>query len=233
VVLQNAAVKNARAPIELWRRVSMHPWLRPWTERRVVRKWQRAGRPIPPPPPVKQAIVRAYQARFGPRVFIETGTFAGSMIDAVRSRFDRVVSIELDPTWHARAIERFRPDSRVTLLLGDSALILPEVLERLTEPALFWLDAHYTGPVAARGALDSPIVRELEAIRAHRMSHVVLIDDIRDFQGGNGYPTAEELIRWIRAAAPESVVEVRDDILRWHPNETRSHGRRRSVHTVA
>ena len=194
----------------------MHPWLRPWTEWRIVRKWQRAGRPIPPPPPVKQAIVKEYQARFGPRVFVETGTFAGGMIDAVRSRFDRIVSIELDPAWHARAIERFRSDSRVTLLLGDSGVILPEVLAGLTQPALFWLDAHYSGPAAARGALDSPIVRELEAIRAHRMSHVVLIDDIRHFQGAGGYPTADELIRWIRGAAPESVVEVRDDILRWH-----------------
>ena len=208
-----------RRLIELWRRASMHPWLRPSTDRRVVRKWQRAGRPIPPPPPVKQAIVKEYQGRFGPRVFIETGTFAGGMIDAVRSRFDRVVSIELDPRWHARAMERFRSDSRVTLLLGDSGVMLPEVVADLTEPALFWLDAHYSGPATARGALDSPIVRELDAIRAHGTGHVVLIDDIRDFQGNNGYPTAEELIGWIRTVAPESVVEVRDDILRWHPVE--------------
>ena len=164
-------------------------------------------------------MVRDYQSRFGPRVFIETGTFAGGMIDAVRSRFHRVVSIELDSGWHARALVRFRSDPRITLLCGDSGVILPEVLARLTEPALFWLDAHYAGPAAARGTLDSPIVRELEAIRAHGIDHVVLIDDIRDFQGKNGYPTADELIRWIRAVAPDSVVEIRDDILRWHPRE--------------
>ena len=195
----------------------MHPWLRPWTERRVIRTWRRAGSPIPPPPPVKHAVVREYQARFGPRVFVETGTFAGGMIDAVRSRFDRIVSIELDPGWHARALARFRDDARVTLLCGDSGVRLPEVLAGLTEPALFWLDAHYSGPATARGAVDTPIVRELEAIRAHGLDHVVLIDDIRDFRGTDGYPTAEELIGWLRTHAPVSVVEVRDDILRWHP----------------
>ena len=194
----------------------MHPWLRPSTERRVIRRWERAGRPIPPPPPVKQAVVKEYQARFGPRVFVETGTFAGGMVDAVRSRFDRIFSIELDPAWHARARARFATDSRITLLLGDSGVVLPEVLEDLSEPALFWLDAHYSGPATARGTLDSPIVRELEAIRSHGAAHVVLIDDIRDFQGSNGYPTVEALTQWIRSAAPDSVVEVRDDILRWH-----------------
>ena len=204
--------------IEAWRRLSMHPLLRSMTERRIVRKWQRAGRPIPPPPPVKHSVVKEYQSRFGPRVFIETGTFAGGMIDAVRSRFDRVVSIELDPGWHGRAVERFRADPGITLLQGDSGVRLQEVLDALTEPALFWLDAHYSGPVTARGALDSPIVRELDAIRAHGVrGHVVLIDDMRDFQGRDGYPTVDEVLGWIRGVDPVSVVEVRDDILRWHP----------------
>lgn len=204
--------------IQTWRRLSMHPLVRPMTERRIRLQWRLAGRPIPPPPAVKQAAVKAYQSRFGPRVFVETGTFAGEMIDAVRSRFDRVVSIELDAGWHARAVERFRADPRIALLQGDSGVRLQEVLNALTEPALFWLDAHYSGPITARGAVDSPIVRELVAIRANRVAgHVVLIDDMRDFQGRDGYPTVEELVRWIRSVDPVSVVEVRDDILRWHP----------------
>jgi hypothetical protein len=207
--------------IGAWRRFSMHPAIRPLTERRIVLQWRLAGRPIPPPPHVKQAIVKDYQRRFGPRVFVETGTFAGGMIDAVKDRFPRIVSIELDPGWHARAVERFRAYPHVTLLRGDSGVRLQEVLDSLTDPALFWLDAHYSGPVTARGAIDSPIIREMEAIRAHPVAgHVVLIDDMRDFQGRNGYPTVDELIAWIHRADPGGVVEVRDDILRWHPRVT-------------
>ncbi|HEX9365349.1 MAG TPA: hypothetical protein VF921_01915 [Vicinamibacterales bacterium] len=204
--------------VEAWRRFSMHPAVRPLTERRIVLQWRLAGRPVPPPPSVKHAIVKDYQRRFGPRVFVETGTFAGGMIDAVRDRFDRVISIELDPGWHGRAVERFRADPRVTLLLGDSGVRLKEVLGSLREPALFWLDAHYSGPVTARGAIDSPIVGELEAIRAHPVAgHVVLIDDMRDFNGLAGYPTVDALAAWIGNADPAAHVVVRDDVLRWHP----------------
>lgn len=206
-----------RELIESWRRFSMHPLVRPLNDRRIVLQWRLSGRSVPPPPPVKEAIVKEYQRRFGVRVFIETGTFAGGMVDALKGRFERVVSIELDPGWHSRAVQRFRADPHVTLLMGDSGLRLREVLDSLTEPALFWLDAHYSGPVTARGAIDTPIVRELAAIRAHPVTgHVVLIDDMRDFRGRDGYPTVDELVRWIRAVDPGGVVEVRDDILRWH-----------------
>ncbi len=204
--------------IEAWRRFSMHPAVRPINDRRIVLQWRLVGRPIPPPPTVKASIVKSYQRRFGSRVFVETGTFAGGMIDAVKDRFARIVSIELDQGWHARAVERFRGDGHVTLLQGDSGVRLQEVLETLTEPALFWLDAHYSGPVTARGTVDSPVVLELASIRVHPVAgHVVLIDDMRDFQGRDGYPTVDELVRWIRDADPKGIVEVRDDILRWHP----------------
>jgi hypothetical protein len=205
------------ALVQAWRRFSVLPAVRPLTERRIGLQWRLAGRPIPPPPTIKHTIVKDYQRRFGPRVFIETGTFAGEMIEAVRGRFERVVSIELDPGWHGRAVERFRGDPRVTLLLGDSGVRLREVLDGLREPALFWLDAHYSGSVTARGALDSPIVQELAAIAAHAVKgHVVLIDDMRDFLGRDGYPTVDALVAWIRGEDPGAAVEVRDDVLRWH-----------------
>jgi hypothetical protein len=206
------------ALVEAWRRFSMRPAIRPWTERRIMLQWRLAGRPIPPPPLVKHAIVKDYQRRFGPRVLIETGTFHGDMIDAVRDSFARVVSIELGDDWHARAVKRFAGDPRITLLHGDSGERLRDVLATLDEPALFWLDAHYSGAVTARGVVDSPIVQELAAIRAHRVKgHIILIDDMRDFRGRDGYPTIDEVVAWIRNGDRAAVVEVRDDILRWHP----------------
>lgn len=203
--------------VHAWRRLSLLPWIRPFTEWRILRKWRRAGRPIPATPLVKQTIVKDYQRRFKLRVFVETGTFAGEMIDAVLGRFDRIYSIELDDRWYANAVKRFAGRSEVTLLHGDSATRLPEVLAELTEPALFWLDAHYSGPLTARGPLDSPIVQELEAIAGHPVrGHVILIDDIRDFTGAGGYPEASALLQHLRAQHPGATVEIRDDVLRFH-----------------
>jgi len=203
--------------LEAWRRLSVHPLIRPLTEQRIRMQWQFAGSPVPPPPLVKHLIVKDYQRRFGPRVFVETGTFAGDMIEAVADRFDRAYSIELDDRWYANAVERFKDRPSITVLHGDSASRLRDVVAALEQPALFWLDAHYSGPLTARGVLDSPIVQELEIIRAHPVrGHVVLIDDMRVFTGEGGYPTVPELVEWIRTADPGSTIEVRDDILRWH-----------------
>ncbi|HEX6462827.1 MAG TPA: hypothetical protein VFZ98_00185 [Vicinamibacterales bacterium] len=203
--------------IALWRRLSIHPWIRPFSEWRIGLQWRLMGRPVPPPPLVKQALVKDYQRRFGLRVFVETGTFAGVMISAVLGRFDRIFSIELDDQWYARAAARFAARRDVTLLHGDSSTRLREVLAGLREPALFWLDAHYSGPITARGPLDSPIVQELEAIAAHPVNgHVVLIDDMRDFTGSGGYPHASTLAAELRRNHPADIVEIRDDVLRWH-----------------
>lgn len=213
----------AHALIEAWRRFSMHPGIRPLTDRRLALQWKLAGRPIPPPPAVKHAIVKEYQKRFGLRTLVETGTFAGGMIEAVAGEFERIYSIELSDEWHARAVKRFRNLPHVTLLHGDSGVRLRDVLAELSTPALFWLDAHYSGPVTARGAVDSPIVRELETIRDHPIrGHVVLIDDMRDFQGTGGYPSVNDLLAWIREADAGAQVEVRDDILRWGPVRART-----------
>ena len=203
--------------IGAWRRLSAHPLVRPFTARRIHLQWQLAGRPIPPPPLVKQAIIKRYLRHYQLRTFIETGTFAGEMTAAVAGYADRIISIELDPMWHARAVERFRSRPEIELLEGDSGTRLPDALARLHEPALFWLDAHYSGPVTARGVLDSPIVQELAAIHAHPVrGHVVLIDDLRDFNGSGGYPRADDLVTWLKTLDPASHVEIRDDILRWH-----------------
>ena len=204
--------------VEAWRWFSWLPAVRPLTERRLLLQWKLAGRPIPAPPIIKYGVIKEYQRRFGLRTLIETGTFAGGTIDAASRSFDRIVSIELSPDWHAKAVARFGSLRHVTLLQGDSATRLPEVLQTLEEPALFWLDAHYSGPLTARGAIDTPIVRELDAIRGHRVSgHVILIDDMRDFQGRDGYPTVPELLEWIHLVDPGGRVEVKDDILRWGP----------------
>jgi hypothetical protein len=57
---------------------------------------------------------------------------------------------------------------------------------------------------------------------------VILIDDARDFTGRGGYPTAEALRQHILASAPDSRVDIRDDIIRWvtsAPMDTNGNGR--------
>lgn len=205
--------------IQRWRRLSMHPVLRPFTEWRVYRSWARAGRPIPAPPIVKQRILKTALREHGLRTVIETGTFTGETVAALAPLARRIVSIELDDRMHQAARRRFAGQPHIELLHGDSGRLLPDVLASLSEPALFWLDGHFTGGASARTDVDSPILAEVAALLAHPVTgHIVLIDDAREFTGNGGYPTIEQLRARIHAARPSASVTVADDIIRWQPS---------------
>lgn len=145
---------------------------------------------MPPPSAVKREIIRRYARDYGLRTLVETGTYRADTVRALRGDFDVIYSIELDDQLHAAAIARTRGQSNARLLHGDSALLLPKVLDELTAPALFWLDAHYSGQGTATAAVETPIGRELDAIFGHAVKgHVVLVDDLREFTGGaTDYP---------------------------------------------
>ncbi|MBU6231451.1 MAG: hypothetical protein KGI45_01995 [Patescibacteria group bacterium] len=141
------------------------------------------------------------QSRFKIGTFIETGTYMGDTVEAVRGAFDKAISIELDTNLHQRAAKRFIGAPNVILYQGDSATMLPEILKTLDRPALFWLDGHFSGGVTARGPLETPIERELDAIFAHSVKgHAILIDDARLFDGTHDYPTIEAVKKKTAAA---------------------------------
>jgi hypothetical protein len=201
--------------IRAWRAASMHPLIRPLTERRIYRRWVAAGQPVPPPPIVKQRIVKMHQ-RPGTTTFIETGTYTGEMVAAVLNRFSAIITIELSPALAEAARQRFAKNGRVHVLEGNSAVLLRQVLSGLRAPALFWLDAHYTCQLSAGAGERAPIAEEIDAIAAHPVrGHVVLIDDARCFTGLEGFPTLDEVRS--RCTAGGGAFDVAADIIRWCP----------------
>lgn len=176
--------------------------------------WKLRGEPVRSPHLLKQRTVRQYAAQYGFRILVETGTYYGEMVDAMRSRFERLYSIEFDPTLAQRARRRFAHWPQVEILEGDSATLIPMVLARIAEPALFWLDAGYYGWAGSK--IDqSRLWRELDAILRHPVSgHAILLDDARGFDGSRGSPTVAELKQRIEAEFPGRTVTVKHDILR-------------------
>jgi hypothetical protein len=185
------------------------------TNRGLVRAWQATGCPAPPPHAVKQKTVREAARVHRLRVLVETGTFRGDMVEAMRPHFDRVVSIELGDEMYRRAAERFAGFQTVQILHGDSGVVLHQVLETLDEPALFWLDGHYSEGDTARGDVDTPILDELDHILRHHVpGHVVLVDDARLFDGTGHYPTVAQIAETVRVRRPSASVEVVNDVIR-------------------
>ncbi|HVB86686.1 MAG TPA: hypothetical protein VNK23_08500 [Candidatus Dormibacteraeota bacterium] len=179
--------------------------------------WKLRGEPVRSPHLVKQRAVREYARRYQLRTLIETGTYYGEMIAAVKDDFDHVFSIEFDPELAQRAARRFSGDARVRILEGDSAKVLPELLKSISEPALFWLDAGYWG-WADLARDPERLSVEVEAALSHRVTaHVVLMDDARMLDGRNGAPTFDQLRTRIATRFPGRQVELRHDIIRITP----------------
>jgi len=178
-------------------------------------KWLKAGKPLPPPHLVKQEMVKQYANTYQTNVLIETGTFRGEMIDACATLFKRIFSIELSNELFQEASKRFAHQKHISIMQGDSGKIMPEILSKINEPCLFWLDGHYSGGFTAKGSKETPILQELAAILKHPVEHhVVLIDDARCFNGENDYPTINELKNMILPCHPDWFFEIEDDAIR-------------------
>jgi hypothetical protein len=185
----------------------------------IINNWLENGRLIPPPPDFKQFLVKRYAKIYKTRILVETGTFLGEMVFACKNNFNRIYSIELDNKLAARAKFNFKSFSNITIIEGDSSVELPAILEKVMEPALFWLDGHYSGGFTAKGKFNTPVLQELtHIIRHHIKQHVILIDDARCFDGTDDYPCLEEMKDLISNRLPQSDFEVKNDIIRITPD---------------
>jgi len=186
-------------------------------DRRAVRKWESAGRPIPPPYAIKRRTILEYAQRFGCKIFIETGTYMGDTPWALRDSFRELNTIELHQGLYERARRVFARVPHVNCIQGDSGQRLPELVKKYNEPILFWLDGHYCGEGTGRGVEDAPVMREIVCIFDHPVrDHVILLDDARDFVGRSGYPTVEALRDWVAKRRPDWVFLVEHDVIRIH-----------------
>jgi hypothetical protein len=139
------------------------------------------------------------------------------MVDAVRDTFNKIYSIELDKTLYEQAKKKFSRHHTISIFHGDSSKVLPVILADIKEPCLFWLDGHYSGGITAKGDFNTPIMQELNCILDHFIEeHVILIDDVREFNGHNDYPTLEELKKSIFKKYPDWKFDIKDDIIRIH-----------------
>ena len=185
--------------------------------RRDVTHWVHSGCPSPAPNIIKMAVVRHHVTAHQTPVFIETGTYLGSMVEHIAATGVECHTIEIDPAIHARAQKILARHRNIDLILEDSAVALPRLLAGLDRPATFWLDGHYSGAFTGRAELDTPVSAELEHILAHPVKrHVILIDDARDFTGRDGYPTLSSLLAHFDDH-PHYFAQVSADIIRIVP----------------
>lgn len=198
-------------------------YLRIWVAKRrevnsVVVDWERKGRPVPPPHIVKQGVLKDYSTKYGLKIFVETGTYYGDMVEAMKGFFERLYSIELSEELYKKAKRRFKGAKHIEIIHGDSSVELMKLMNKIDDPTLFWLDGHYSFGETAKGEKETPIYKELDYIlSAPDRGHVIIIDDARCFGSDTSYPTIEELKYFITSKRHNLEVVVRDDSIRITP----------------
>ena len=191
-----------------------------WKDQRAIARWEAEGRPAPPPHAVKRRNILRYRDELGLKILVETGTYKGDMVEAMKGEFDQVYSIELADHFYEAAVERFKVDANVEILHGDSGQVVEELMPRLNQPSLFWLDGHYSAGNTARGDKDTPVMEELEHIfSVPDIRCAILIDDARCFEGDSDqiYPSTDEVRALVSKHRPDWKVEVDDDSIRITP----------------
>lgn len=197
---------------------SIRNWFREKRQARRLVRWVNAGKPVPPPHIVKQMALKESLSASGVRILVETGTFRGDMVEAMRRHVDQVFSIELSETFAQRAVERFRTVSNVEIILGDSGQELEKLVPRLSGPALFWLDGHYSGGTTAHGEEATPIFAELQhVLTAAQRGHIIVIDDARCFGTDPAYPSLAAIEQFVASLRSDVRMIVKDDLIRILP----------------
>jgi hypothetical protein len=195
-----------------------HPLLAAAQQRYEYALWRLHGETLGAAHLYKQKTIATYSRSYDLRVLVETGTYFGAMVYAMRNTFGHIYSVELSHGLVTKAQARFRCFPHITILEGNSAAVLPRLLHSLRTPVLFWLDAHYSGGITSRASKDTPVLSEITII-LHQMKQqfVILIDDARLFVGNNGYPTFGELRGFVTKTKPDMQVLMEKDIIRIFP----------------
>ena len=184
--------------------------------KKILENWENNGCPVPPPHVAKQITIAAYQQKYEYHTLIETGTYLGDMVEAQKTNFKKIFSIELGVDLFEKARKRFINNKNVIIVQGDSGKMLPKILKGLNEPAIFWLDGHYSEGITAKGDKDCPIFEEIDAIfNNNLLNHILLIDDARCFIGIGDYPSIDNLTEYIRSKNEKYQVEIKHDIIRY------------------
>ena len=111
--------------------------------------------------------------------YIETGTYLGEGVKSVLTTYENIHSIELSEKWYNYNVEQFKQNPNVKIHLGDSKIILPELLNTINEPVTIYLDAHYSGGETAFGEEECPLLFELELLKMREYDDIIIIDDCR------------------------------------------------------
>lgn len=153
------------------------------------------------------------------KVFVETGTYKGDSAIWAAKNFEKVITIENSAAIYNSTVKKISKYQNIEFLLGNSAELLPGILEITDMPVLFWLDAHWCGGETFGKNFECPLLDEVLSIVKHPYNHIVLIDDARFFlkpppffHAYSQWPGLNEILR-VFSVKPDYYSFVSEDVI--------------------
>jgi hypothetical protein len=149
-------------------------------------------------------------------LFVESGTFLGGTVEYFLPHAKRIVSVEIEPELYEPACRRFESSPSVELVLGDALDVIPRVLAEVSEAPFVYLDGHFTGGVNKEpGELIEPAPGILEKLGDLELPSgtSIVVDDLRLFGRGDGFPALDELTSVARRSFPGAEIYLGIDCL--------------------
>ncbi len=123
----------------------------------------------------KHAIFREMCSIFPFEAFVETGAYLGDTTAFLARSGKPVYSVEIEERFYKQAIERLQGEPQVELSLGDSPVILDQLVWKAglhpNNLTFFYLDAHWRDTL--------PLREELRIIATQHARAVVMVDDFK------------------------------------------------------
>lgn len=158
-------------------------------------------------PFVPHSLTKLHNLKFcrdftGAKTVIEIGSFKGVMTRRLSYLFDKVITVEIDPSLHEIASARCANRGNVELILGDGSELLEDIASKVEQAVLF-LDGHFSGGETGQGDEVEPVLKELDLISNYidRLSALV-IDDFRLFGVEEGWPPKSEVFAKLEQVLP-------------------------------
>jgi hypothetical protein len=162
----------------------------------------------------------------GLRGAVETGTHLGDSTRALRSIVPDVWTVELSPDYLRRAQHRLHDLDGIRFVAGSSDDALAELAPQLSQPMLYWLDAHWCELDTAGRSAQCPVLAEIAALDTSPAAaeSCILIDDARFFLGAplatyrrSDWPTFLDVVDALRSRHDRYVTVLFDVIIAGPP----------------
>jgi len=167
-----------------------------------------------------QELILNLATEFLVKDFIETGTYYGETAVWASKVFERVSTMENSQEIYEITKNKHQGINNIEFLFGDSRALLDKVVGKLAEPAIFWLDAHWSGGLTYGDDDQCPLVEEIKIIDSSSLDHFIFIDDARLFLSSpqpphniHQWPTISDLIFALKSTSPNKFIVIIEDVI--------------------